>query len=187
VLILLTPVLCIFFTYFSPNVNARIIIISTFIGIGYGYAAYLVLRQVPRLVNDRNTFLALVLGLQSLWNVLRICDTIFIEGNLVDYMSASGFNALTTVVFFSGNIFLIIGLIILNSQRVEFDLRASMEEIRTLRGIIPICSVCKKIRDDQGLWNQIEEYISGHSEAEFTHGICPECMKNLHPELFAED
>lgn len=54
-------------------------------------------------------------------------------------------------------------------------------EINKLRGILPICASCKKIRDDQGYWNQIEAYIQEHSDAEFTHGICPNCAKKLYP------
>lgn len=57
------------------------------------------------------------------------------------------------------------------------ELNKSLEEIKTLRGIIPICSYCKKIRDDKGLWNQLEAYIHSHSHAEFSHGACPECYK----------
>ncbi|MBA4394240.1 MAG: sensor with HAMP domain protein, partial [Desulfobacca sp.] len=62
-------------------------------------------------------------------------------------------------------------------------LQKALEEVRTLSGILPICSKCKKIRDDQGYWNQVEQYISKHSEAEFSHGICPECLKELYPGL----
>lgn len=57
------------------------------------------------------------------------------------------------------------------------ELNKSLEEIKTLRGIIPICSFCKKIRDDKGLWNQLESYLHSHSHAEFSHGACPECYK----------
>jgi hypothetical protein len=64
--------------------------------------------------------------------------------------------------------------------------RASKAEINTIRGMIPICSNCKKIRDDKGYWNQVESYIHEHSEAEFTHGICPECEKKLYPEFYRE-
>ncbi len=64
------------------------------------------------------------------------------------------------------------------------DLRIALEKINTLKGLLPICSACKKIRDDKGYWNQIEVYISEHSQAEFSHGICPECMKKLYPEFF---
>nr|MBF0222004.1 hypothetical protein [Desulfobulbaceae bacterium] len=58
------------------------------------------------------------------------------------------------------------------------ELTEALDEIRTLRGIIPICCHCKKIRDDAGLWNKIESYVSKHSYAEFSHGVCPECYKD---------
>ena len=61
-------------------------------------------------------------------------------------------------------------------------LQKALDEVRTLRGIVPICSNCKKIRDDKGFWNQVESYISDHTEAEFSHGICPDCVKKLYPE-----
>lgn len=57
------------------------------------------------------------------------------------------------------------------------------EEVKTLRGFIPICSSCKKIRNDKGYWEQIEKYITTRSEAEFTHSICPDCAKRLYPEF----
>jgi hypothetical protein len=59
------------------------------------------------------------------------------------------------------------------------------EEIKTLRGILPICSFCKKIRDDKGYWEQVDIYIHKHSEADISHGICPECMKKHYPEQYA--
>jgi PAS domain S-box-containing protein len=65
-------------------------------------------------------------------------------------------------------------------------LQDSIAQIRTLSGLIPICSSCKKIRDDKGYWNEVERYIGQHSEAEFTHGICPDCMKKLYPEYADE-
>lgn len=66
------------------------------------------------------------------------------------------------------------------------ELKNSIETIKTLRGLIPICANCKKIRDDKGYWNQIESYIQKHSEAEFSHGICPECARKLYPELYKD-
>jgi hypothetical protein len=65
-------------------------------------------------------------------------------------------------------------------------LQKALAEIKTLRGIVPICSSCKKIRNDKGYWQQVEVYVSDNSEAEFSHGICPDCMTKLYPE-FAED
>jgi CheY-like chemotaxis protein len=68
-------------------------------------------------------------------------------------------------------------------QRNE-ELRKALAKIKTLSGLLPICASCKKIRDDHGYWTQLESYISEHSEAEFTHGCCPECMKKLYPEMY---
>ena len=66
-------------------------------------------------------------------------------------------------------------------------LRAALSKIKKLSGMLPICASCKKIRDDRGYWNQIESYIRKHSEAQFSHGICPECATKLYPEIFLED
>jgi len=63
-------------------------------------------------------------------------------------------------------------------------LQDALDKIKVLRGILPICASCKKIRDDNGYWNQIESYIKEHSEAVFSHGICPECAKKLYPEFY---
>ena len=63
------------------------------------------------------------------------------------------------------------------------ELQRALAEIKTLRGIVPICASCKKIRDDAGFWQQVEVYVRDHSEAEFSHGICQECMKKLYPEF----
>ena len=62
-------------------------------------------------------------------------------------------------------------------------LKRALNEIHQLRGILPICANCKKIRDDTGYWNQIESYIENHSEAEFSHSICPDCAKKLYPDI----
>lgn len=63
------------------------------------------------------------------------------------------------------------------------DLEKALAEVKTLSGLLPICSNCKKIRDDKGYWNQIEGYIQQHSEAEFSHGICQECAKKYYPDF----
>jgi hypothetical protein len=55
--------------------------------------------------------------------------------------------------------------------------------VKALSGLLPICASCKKIRDDKGYWKKIEEYIQNHSEAKFSHGICPECMNKLYSSL----
>ena len=65
-------------------------------------------------------------------------------------------------------------------------LQEALEHVRTLSGMLPICSYCKKIRDDKGYWNQLETYLSEHSGTEFTHGICPDCAAKVIKDLDKE-
>ena len=81
--------------------------------------------------------------------------------------------------------------IALYKHRVESEkdqlvrqLQDALAHIKSLKGLLPICSSCKKIRDDKGYWSQVEVYVSEHSEAEFSHGICPDCAKKLYPDYF---
>jgi len=71
-------------------------------------------------------------------------------------------------------------------ERLILELQDALDQVKTLSGLLPICSSCKKIRDDEGYWNQIEVYIQDHSEAVFSHGLCPECAKKLYPEIFGD-
>jgi len=69
-------------------------------------------------------------------------------------------------------------------DRLISQLRMAISQIKTLRGLLPICASCKKIRDDRGYWNQIENYLLKHTDAAFSHGICPDCVKKLYPEYY---
>jgi PAS domain S-box-containing protein len=64
-------------------------------------------------------------------------------------------------------------------ERLIRELQDALAQVRTLRGLIPICAWCKRIRNDQGYWEQLESYIKSHSEADFTHGMCPDCVKKF--------
>ena len=70
-------------------------------------------------------------------------------------------------------------------ERLISELREALTQVKTLSGFIPICASCKNIRDDAGYWQQIEQYLSKHSDLEFTHGICPPCLEKLYPEFAA--
>jgi DNA-binding NtrC family response regulator len=67
------------------------------------------------------------------------------------------------------------------------ELREALAKVKTLRGLLPVCASCKKVRDDQGYWTQIDEYLREHSEADVSHGICPDCARRLYPELYEEE
>lgn len=64
------------------------------------------------------------------------------------------------------------------------DLRRALEEVRQLKGLLPICSLCKRIRDDGGYWQQVEVYIGEHSDASFTHSLCPTCYRERYPQIY---
>lgn len=66
-------------------------------------------------------------------------------------------------------------------------LQQALDKVKLLTGLLPICASCKKIRNDKGYWEQIELYIRDHSEADFTHGICPDCFKKLYPGIIVRD
>lgn len=72
-------------------------------------------------------------------------------------------------------------------EKLIVELQNALDEVRKLSGLLPICASCKKIRDDKGYWNLLESYISQHSEAQFTHSICPECIEKLYPEIDMSD
>jgi hypothetical protein len=72
-------------------------------------------------------------------------------------------------------------------ERLLAELQKAMAELKTLSGLLPICSHCKRIRDDKGYWEAIEYYISQRSQAMFTHAICPDCAHKFYPELMGDE
>ncbi len=80
---------------------------------------------------------------------------------------------------------------LMNAQKARdkliTELQTALADVKTLSGLVPICANCKKIRDDKGFWMQVESYIQRHSQAHFSHGICPDCMKKLYPEFLQNE
>ncbi|GAB4437328.1 MAG: hypothetical protein Fur0044_34230 [Anaerolineae bacterium] len=72
-------------------------------------------------------------------------------------------------------------------EQIILQLQEALSRVKTLTGLLPICASCKKIRDDGGYWRQVEEYIMDHSEADFSHGICPDCIRKLYPDFYSQD
>jgi preprotein translocase subunit YajC len=101
--------------------------------------------------------------------------------NITLILTISGVLLSVIIAFFTTHL---VGKAQKELQNQKNKLQKALDEIKTLRGIIPICSHCKQIRDDEGSWQRIEEYIHSHSEAQFSHGICPGCMKKHYPEHY---
>lgn len=75
---------------------------------------------------------------------------------------------------------------LMDLRRKNAELQEALDKVKTLRGLLPICASCKKIRDDQGYWEQVESYIGKRTDVEFSHGICPDCAQRYYPE-FTQD
>jgi hypothetical protein len=71
-------------------------------------------------------------------------------------------------------------------QQANQDLENALAEVKTLSGLLPICASCQKIRNDKGYWDRIETYIQAHTEATFSHSLCPDCARKLYPDLYKD-
>lgn len=77
--------------------------------------------------------------------------------------------------------------LLLSERELSTQLQAALDQVQELHGLLPVCAWCKKVKDDTGYWEQIETYVSRHSKAEFSHGICPECAKKFYPEFLGDE
>ena len=171
------------FTYIRPDLNMRIVLFSC-ITVPFGIGAVVVIyRDIPRILPRRNWFLIANFAANALWFFLRFFWTIYHPVSTGDLITAGPIHDVTMMISMGISILSMAGLIILTAQRVEYEVIKAHDEIKTLKGFLPICANCKKIRDDDGYWSQVEEYISRHADVSFSHGICPECMAKLYPEL----
>ena len=148
------------------------------------------------MITNKNKFIYLGLAIAALLWFLEVVlhVLVFKTGNfrqellsLHDYHELWMRLVIVSVVIFSG----VTSQHMANKITAEYEkereinekLEASLKEIKMLQGILPICAWCKRIRDDKGYWNQVEAYITAHSEAQFSHGICPECAKKMYSEI----
>ena len=95
----------------------------------------------------------------------------------------SGVIALGAILLGAGVFFRVTDPLLKKLQATVSQLEKALGEVKTLKGIVPICSFCKKIRNDKGYWDQVEVYVKAHTDADFSHGICPQCLKEHYPEL----
>lgn len=106
----------------------------------------------------------------------------FIRAVMVTAIFAAALIALGVSVFFR-----VTNPILVKLNETVDNLQKALKEVKVLRGILPICSYCKKIRDDEGYWDQVEVYIKKRSDADFSHSICPSCLKENFPEYYKDD
>lgn len=129
-------------------------------GLGFRYSFFALLLNLPIFELAIHFYSSVPLSVFVLYNFFLI-SILLIFGFLsyyIEYISRKNF--------------------VVNSQ-----LHTSLSQVKKLSGLLPICSSCKKVRDDKGYWEQIETYLKEHSEVAFTHGICPDCMEELYPGM----
>ena len=141
-------------------------------------------------------FTGVVIGVYAAAMALRsVATTIFGSGSDIWVLAPDA--VATYLVTLAAGVLGAFGLVMMNHERLEDELTrardevqrtlnslcARTEEIKVLEGLLPTCASCKRIRDDDGEWSGIEAYIRDHSEATFTHGICPECAARLYFEI----
>ena len=157
------------FLWVIPSYRARVVSGELLYLVQVIWCLRLLVGLSPAL-GGRNRLLERSLWVQGAWSALRVAAVMGAGG-----VPSGLFYDVTFLVYPAVVAVMIYGLTDLDLQRTEAELRATVEEVRTLRGIIPICSYCRKVRDDQGSWEQVEAYVSRHTEAAFSHGICPRC------------
>ena len=170
-----------YFTYVSPDIRLRIMFLSVMFTVATLYSIVLFKRYVPPFLNGSSLLLTVTFSGGALWSTGRLLYTYFFEWDLTSFLSSSLMQSASIVIYCGLFTFVCFGLCVLNFQRLEHDLLEAKDEVKVLKGILPICSSCKKIRDDQGYWSQVESYIREHSDATFSHSICPDCLKKLYP------
>lgn len=177
-------------TYTLVNLNLRIFLVSFVSGIYLFLCAITLVQSARRRQVQLNQLFLITLLLLVVVRFSRGVYFLFPSQNLTEYMAAGPFLGVMTLLTAILTISLVIGMMQMNTEKLERehletinDLRTALDEVKTLRGILPICSYCNNIRDKNGQWNRIESYIATYSEAEFSHGICQECSNKHYPDM----
>ncbi len=191
IMTLLYLVMILFFTYVSPNISVRIVVVTILSMIFYPISLIHIQKYSKDIRIDPNFLLIVTFIILILYSLFRIIYTLFYEDHISDFMVASAIQGIMFLVIIFTNITMFIGLIMLNQQAIERDYLEGEAEIQSLRGVIPICMHCKEIRDDDGYWQQLEQYISDHADVQFSHGICDKCLEKyysgIYPTISDED
>lgn len=171
-------------TYLWPSFLLRVTIYSLIQAALCLTAGYMIYKHLPLVLPRRGLLYSWFFIFCSVLPISRMIAAFTDMQESAELMTAGFLHQ--TIVLIGLEVYMIvdIGLIILNAQRINYELNKAKDEIKTLTGYIPICTHCKKIRDDRGSWNQLEAYISEQVDVLFSHGICPDCAKKMYSEFY---
>ena len=149
---------------------------------GLSFVSYQSLRQSAAAYWQPWTAPAKVFALHAIFHVVRIVIA-FVFDDTKSVTIATNIMGDLEVSFFMVALF--VGLLIARLQQRNEALEAALAEVKALSGLLPICAWCKKIRDDDGYWTQVDQYFRSRTDLKFTHGVCSECAENMEDELFS--
>jgi hypothetical protein len=171
------------FTYRRPGMSPRVVALSLFNVLFTVKSIVLIWRGFPALSLRRNWLLLGTFALAALWYGARGALTgVFAARPSIDAW-AGALQRASLALGIGAAICVVAGMLIANVQRMGRELAGARRELDALSGLLPVCSSCHKIRDEKGGWISLERYVSSHSEASFTHGLCDECAGRLYPDL----
>ena len=171
-----------YYIYVVPSLIDRAVIFSVFQIMLCAIMVIIAYRDLPLVLEKRNYILFWFLIFTVVWPFIRVVASFFETGMPTDLMNAGISYQLNFLGSIAAYIVLLVGLIIINAQRIEHEMANARDQVKAITGLIPICASCKKIRDDNGYWNQLESYLNKNADLDFSHAICPECMQKLYPE-----
>ncbi len=185
------------FVFVSPNIIIRALVITLFIGISTLIIGWKLSYRTPIIESRFSSHLTgLLVITHGVYTLIRGLLIVFLFP-IQTYFAPNIFQLSGSIASITLGLLGSFGIIMMNSQRLEHELKTTgdklqtslqeleqkMSDIKILSGLLPTCSSCKKIRDDEGNWIQMESYIHRHSEAQFSHGICPDCKQSLYGEF----
>jgi len=170
--------------YFSldDQVNIRVFVLGLGCAFYFGRGAYIAWRGLPLVLGGRDAPLILSLSLLAILSLVRAGLAVSVERRMGDYMAAGPVQGLAFMVYLLLIVLVVLGVLNVNQRRVERELDEVHGQLSALKGILPVCSNCKKIKDDRDQWHSLESYVRHHSRAQVSHGLCPDCLRELYPE-----
>ena len=173
------------FYLLDPSSSWRRVVNGT-IWAGLALVSYRSLCQSPPVYWRSLTAPAKVFALHAIFHVIRLVVAFAFE-NTESTTIATTINIMGDLEVSFFMVALFVGLLIAHLRERNEQLTAALAEVKALSGLLPICAWCKKIRDDDGYWTQVDQYFRNHTALKFTHGVCTECAENMEDEVLAPD